>query len=977
LAGNSGTNPASNFLGTTDAVGLKFKINNVQAGYLDFTGSSNTSFGYQTLLNNIYSYPGGDNNVAFGYQALKENTSGRTNAAFGSISLSKNTTGGLNAAFGTSSLYENLTGNGNAAFGTSSLQSNVSGGYNTGIGQTSLFENTSGSFNAALGFYSGFYNTTKSHRIYLGTFDRTDELGDSTKTAIFAQEDATASNTRVYVNGKFHVPYTASQHNAADSMVVVLPGTGQYGHRAIPSTGISGFGTTNYIPKWSSSTAQTDSRIFDNGTIVSVAGNEILTQIATLGTLYDSTSWSNLSGFTVVGSPTTSVSSNKINVSAGNQSISTTVGTANSAFNQVLKITSYGGTMLEKSRVCLKFKVNVAPGATTYGVAVGTYSINTASSLSNSVAYFNMSTATGTGTVSLLAGTGNTTVAVSTTALSFSQNDYIVLTYERVGNKILAAARNQTTNSSPVTAIYAYDATNSSGVLLPNTSDFSIINLGGAYIVDSLNVTSNETKYANVMFSGDSKFSGYSAGYDVGIPQLFNKYYGGSISCSGQSDRTQDVLNHIAQIIALAPKSVILCIGRNDIAGGVSSGTWQANIASIVSQLEAVGITVRLLDAIYETSVSQAALLTYIHTTYPTKYIGTYDPGNTTGSVAPDNVHPTYLGSKIAVNVIYQSLLLTDNGKYINKKPEGIPDLTSMDSLNSYGTVKVGQITYMPTQRQPSDLIISSGAAIRAAYGATNQENAIVIANSSNAGMDFRTYTGASYPNQTGFRWYGGGASTGDQTKWMDLNGSGVLKLGSGTGDWSGGASGDFMMYYQNKIIGASSTSINDQGNICLFDNTASTTFRNYRDVGAFKFFTSGGVSGSQVQAMTILPSGNVGIGTTSPTQKLQVTGGRFGQAKGANVASAGDLTLGADGNTFHITGTTTINAITTTNWQAGSEIILIFDASVTVKNNTAGGGSTAVFLLAGGADFGATSNDVLKLVYDGTSFYEVSRSVN
>ncbi len=122
---------------------------------------------------------------------------------------------------------------------------------------------------------------------------------------------------------------------------------------------------------------------------------------------------------------------------------------------------------------------------------------------------------------------------------------------------------------------------------------------------------------------------------------------------------------------------------------------------------------------------------------------------------------------------------------------------------------------------------------------------------------------------------------------------------------------------------------------------------------------------------------GYTSTGDTIPTMQLQMGAGRFGTAKGADVASAGDLTLGTDGNVFHITGTTTINAITTANWQAGSTFILIFDGSVTVKNNTAGGGGTAVMKLAGAADFSATASDVLTLVWDGTSFFEVSRSVN
>ena len=48
-----------------------------------------------------------------------------------------------------------------------------------------------------------------------------------------------------------------------------------------------------------------------------------------------------------------------------------------------------------------------------------------------------------------------------------------------------------------------------------------------------------------------------------------------------------------------------------------------------------------------------------------------------------------------------------------------------------------------------------------------------------------------------------------------------------------------------------------------------------------------------------------------------------------------------------------------------------------TVKNNTAGGASTAVMLLAGAADFSATANDTLSLCYNGTAWVETARSVN
>ena len=46
LTGNSGTNPSTNFLGTTDSVSFTIKVNNKKAGYIDCEYlKANTSFG--------------------------------------------------------------------------------------------------------------------------------------------------------------------------------------------------------------------------------------------------------------------------------------------------------------------------------------------------------------------------------------------------------------------------------------------------------------------------------------------------------------------------------------------------------------------------------------------------------------------------------------------------------------------------------------------------------------------------------------------------------------------------------------------------------------------------------------------------------------------------------------------------------------------------------------------------------------------
>lgn len=108
------------------------------------------------------------------------------------------------------------------------------------------------------------------------------------------------------------------------------------------------------------------------------------------------------------------------------------------------------------------------------------------------------------------------------------------------------------------------------------------------------------------------------------------------------------------------------------------------------------------------------------------------------------------------------------------------------------------------------------------------------------------------------------------------------------------------------------------------------------------------------------------------------ISQGRFKTAKGPDVASADEITLGANGNYFDITGSTAINHINKTDWPAGSTITLQFDSNVTVTHNAGTPtGTEASVLLAGAVDFSATPDDTLMLVFDGgTTWREVCRTV-
>ena len=171
LTGNAGTNPASNFIGTTDDQPLSFRVNNTWAGRIYTDGGTYLGIGAGEN-DNAEDEP----NVGVGYYALYYNTTGSANSAVGASALASNTNGNGNSAVGILALYNNTTGYNNSAVGVAALYNNTTGYYNSAVGASALYNNTIGYYNSAVGIAALASNTTGYYNSAVGA-----ETGNNAK----------------------------------------------------------------------------------------------------------------------------------------------------------------------------------------------------------------------------------------------------------------------------------------------------------------------------------------------------------------------------------------------------------------------------------------------------------------------------------------------------------------------------------------------------------------------------------------------------------------------------------------------------------------------------------------------------------------------------------------------------------------------------------------------------------------------------
>jgi hypothetical protein len=258
LNGNRGTNPANQFVGTTDNEALHFRVNNLpvgkldpvsgnifwglQAGQADTAGFSNIAIGPGALQFNgamtnmvavgdsaLMNNTGGSNNTAVGSKALLANTSGSFNTATGFESLIANTTGSFNTATGFASLFANTTGSSNAAYGEEALAANTSGGFNTAIGEEALVSNITAINNTAVGFQAMFSNTTGNSNTATGAsslFSNTTGSGNVANGISALFSNTTGSNNTALGFEAMLFNNTGSDNIAVGSSALFSNGTG-------------------------------------------------------------------------------------------------------------------------------------------------------------------------------------------------------------------------------------------------------------------------------------------------------------------------------------------------------------------------------------------------------------------------------------------------------------------------------------------------------------------------------------------------------------------------------------------------------------------------------------------------------------------------------------------------------------------------------------------------------------------------------
>lgn len=306
-------------------------------------------------------------------------------------------------------------------------------------------------------------------------------------------------------------------------------------------------------------------------------------------------------------------------------------------------------------------KVTHAPASTTYGIGFRIESGTNASS--NGFYQFRVDcTNSASNNGRLYVGVNNTGgTQFSTGRAVLIQNDILTVRLVIVRNIVTAYVLNQRTGQTTIQkSIYSFISPN--GQALVNHIRFGLLSFGGNYEVSNFKLTSNTVVGPDYLFIGDSITEGlYTGSTDDRFPNLVGSYdrtkvtsvyaKGGIIS--------QDIVDDLSEIVAIAPKTVFLMVGFNDSGAGVSQATTISNLTTIKTTLEAAGIVVIFLSVPTKTALNTATIAAFPSN----RYIDVFTPISQQNNAAAydalytadGGIHPNKLGAELMARTIYAS----------------------------------------------------------------------------------------------------------------------------------------------------------------------------------------------------------------------------------------------------------------------------------------------------------------------------------
>lgn len=412
LTGNTGTDTATHFIGTTDNMPIRLKQNNIWLGQLNRNNDS-YFIGDLSGINNT----SGSRLTGFGDSALFSNNSGTDNVAIGNRSLVKNTFGVRNTALGSAALRSNTFGSYAVAVGYNALLSNISGDENIAVGDEALEANTTGSRNNAFGSSALVYNTTGFNNIAIGTYALANNTSGLSNTALgYSASFANAT-------GDYNVAVgdSALHQNTTGDNNIAIGRASVFNNQS--SSGLIGIGRNalQTVTNSSNLIAIGDSALFSNTTAVKniAFGNKALLN-ATTGSqntaIGNNTLKSNIVGFAnvAIGDSALSANTTNWNIAIGRNALTeTTTGDKNVAIgdgalfnnqtginnvavgyaaqNQAATNNKNNTSLGYRSMISMQGYSNTALGGDVMGKPAVTYTVNNVVAVGDS-ALFNIAT---------------------------------------------------------------------------------------------------------------------------------------------------------------------------------------------------------------------------------------------------------------------------------------------------------------------------------------------------------------------------------------------------------------------------------------------------------------------------------------------------------------------------------------------------------------------------------------------------------